>query len=257
MDAVCLTCGTRGPVEGHHIAGRYNDKQLVVPVCVECHLILTNWQYASGIELGEAAPRSELDVQRAVLVGALHVIQLYAQRHSDYSWLSADLATLMSRVCSKLLDDTGDPDREGRWLPDPTYPVTLGTVTTWNGDTEDERVSEFAWLVLALGKVFGDMPTFTASRLRQMATRPADFRRAFAVIARDDAAMRLIAIQLADYIDAADALVRRLLLLPDPPVEDATIVEDAAAYFEATSRLGQTVFDLADAAIAAQRKGEP
>jgi predicted NBD/HSP70 family sugar kinase len=36
----------------------------------------------------------------------------------------------------------------------------------------------------------------------------------------------------------------------------ATIVEDAAAYFEAAWRLCQTVFDLADAAIAAQRKGE-
>lgn len=47
----CLGCGMYGPVELHHVAGRHNIPELVVPVCSPCHRILTSWQYSAGLEL--------------------------------------------------------------------------------------------------------------------------------------------------------------------------------------------------------------
>ena len=74
MEGVCLTCGLYTSLEAHHIAGRHNHATLTVPVCSDCHRVLSHWQLATGIELHHDADLSELDATRALLVGALHLL---------------------------------------------------------------------------------------------------------------------------------------------------------------------------------------
>src|SRR4051794_41035848 len=107
----CLTCGCRDRVEMHHVAGRVNFPDLVVPVCLECHLILSNWQSASGIPLRPEQSRNELDRMRALIVGNLHLAQLFAQREADFpdrAELGVRLAKMMAQACSKVLDQAGE-----------------------------------------------------------------------------------------------------------------------------------------------------
>ena len=53
MLGICLTCGyDANDVEGHHVAGLVNYPTLTVPVCGDCHRVLTAWQRASGIGAG-------------------------------------------------------------------------------------------------------------------------------------------------------------------------------------------------------------
>jgi len=39
----CVVCGSAGPIERHHVAGKHNS-DLIVPVCVRCHDKLTRRQ---------------------------------------------------------------------------------------------------------------------------------------------------------------------------------------------------------------------
>src|SRR4051812_6647384 len=92
MTGPCLTCGLHVHLHAHHVAGRHNHATLTVAVCADCHRILTSWQLASGVELDANAPRTDLDAQRALLVGVAQLIQLYAQRHPEHSAISSPLA---------------------------------------------------------------------------------------------------------------------------------------------------------------------
>jgi hypothetical protein len=40
----CVVCGSAGPIEAHHVAGRRHSN-LTVPVCVSCHRRLSERQY--------------------------------------------------------------------------------------------------------------------------------------------------------------------------------------------------------------------
>ena len=163
MNPPCLTCGSTASVQMHHVAGRHNLPDLVVPVCADCHLILTNWQLAAGTELHAEAPRSSLDVARALIVGTLHLCQLTAQRRTEGTHrasVSAQLSELMARACSMVLDDVSDPDRPGRWIPDPTMPLREGTPVGTADDHELARVREWAGLLDHLTETFGVLLTF-------------------------------------------------------------------------------------------------
>lgn len=151
MDGVCLTCGLLTDVEAHHVAGRHNHATLTVAVCIDCHRILTRWQYAAGVELAEDAETAELDESRALIVGAVHLIRLCAQRHADLTWYPAPLAVLAARAVSKVLDALQPATRPGRWLPDPSVLPTEATPTAWSPATEIDRLVELTQLARTAG----------------------------------------------------------------------------------------------------------
>lgn len=109
MNGICLTCGIYADLEAHHVAGRHNNMQLTVLVCLECHRTLTRWQYAAGIDLKERSPRTELDALRTVAVGATHVLRLYAERRGQASPIPASLAVHTARAISRLMDQRRRP----------------------------------------------------------------------------------------------------------------------------------------------------
>ncbi len=59
QEAVCVRCGISEPramvpihrryLEAHHVCARANDAALTVPVCRNCHAILTEGQRAAGV----------------------------------------------------------------------------------------------------------------------------------------------------------------------------------------------------------------
>lgn len=114
----CLTCGRLGPIEGHHVAGWRNDPDLIVNLCTPCHKVVTSWQYAAGINLTDGE-RTEVDISRAVLVGCAHLFELFLHRHPGLTVLQPDQAHRAGRYVSMGLDLMADPEREGRWTPDP------------------------------------------------------------------------------------------------------------------------------------------
>jgi hypothetical protein len=79
--AVCLVCGSTGPFEQHHVAGRANDPEFTVTVCRGCHrYTLTPWQWVHRIPLEKDSERPELVKSWAKATGALHVIEALTLR---------------------------------------------------------------------------------------------------------------------------------------------------------------------------------
>lgn len=68
----CLVCSRITDLELHHVAGRANDDAFIVAVCIECHQILTRWQYAAGTNLA-SGDRDPVDIARAVIIGSVHL----------------------------------------------------------------------------------------------------------------------------------------------------------------------------------------
>jgi hypothetical protein len=76
-DAACVRCGTADPetliaarrtlLEAHHVVGRAHDDRLTVPLCRNCHAILTEAQRTAGIDL--TPPPTLLHQLAAVLAG--------------------------------------------------------------------------------------------------------------------------------------------------------------------------------------------
>jgi len=246
MDGPCLTCGVWADLEAHHVAGR-NNSPLVVPVCVPCHDVLSNWQRAAGIELERAAPRTEPDRTRALVVGAAHLLQLFAQRHRDRSWISAELWILTARASSRLLDACAPPDRLGRWLPDPTVMPAEATPAAWNEAAEVARTAELAHLVLALARVLGDTPPLTIDVLTGIADDPKPVIDAFTRAAADEDSTHEILELVEGYLLTSARLVRQLLALDmdDPWALDQALLREAAAWFGTAERLLHQLLDVA------------
>jgi len=227
-----LTCGVWADLEAHHVAGRHNSP-LVVPVCVPCHQVLSNWQRAAGIELERDAPRTEADRTRALVVGAVHLLQLFAQRHRDRSWISAELWILTARASSRLLDACAPPDRPGRWLPDSTVLPAEGTPTAFNEVTEVRRTAEFAHLVLALARALGDTAPLTIEVMAGIADDPQPVIDAFTRVAADEHSTQQLLELVEGYLLTSARLVRQLLKLDmdDPWAIDQALLREAAAWF--------------------------
>ena len=136
----CLICCATGPVEGHHVAGRRNAPDLVVDLCVECHRIVTAWQHAAGIRL-KSGPRAQVDIARARIVGALHLLELFMHRHPDAFAVSPAVTRLITRLVSGGLDGAADPSRPGRWTPDPTEVYRIAAAPAHL--TDEERAAAF------------------------------------------------------------------------------------------------------------------
>jgi hypothetical protein len=54
-------------LDDHHVCGRANDDALTVPVCRNCHAILTEGQRTAGLDFG--TPPTLLHQLAAILVG--------------------------------------------------------------------------------------------------------------------------------------------------------------------------------------------
>ncbi|WP_346056947.1 hypothetical protein [Amycolatopsis dongchuanensis] len=104
----------------HHVARRFADLDLVVPVCRSCHLVLGALQDANGIPAGGQSV-GPLDATRARLYGVLDVLTVRTalQGMSAAAALNAEFAQLAGH----LVDTLGAADREGRFAPDPRHKV--------------------------------------------------------------------------------------------------------------------------------------
>jgi len=236
MNGLCLTCGVYADLEAHHVAGRHNNMQLTVLVCLECHRTLTRWQYAAGIDLKERSPRTELDALRTVAVGATHVLRLYAERHGQASPIPASLAVHTARAISRLMDSDGDPDRPARSLPDPRVPP-MDVVPVGPPVDDPQRIVELADLVRELTGLLGDQPPLTASVLRSIAAGPAHSQQSVTDLFQDPESWEQLLQLVVETMTRGAAVVTQLLQLPDPRRIDAELLEEARVWMDTGVRL--------------------
>ena len=244
----CLTCGQFAELEAHHVAGRNNHRALTVALCPECHRVLSGWQLASGVELDAAAERTELDATRALVVGAMQLLQLFAQRHAECSWLPADLLTHSGRAASRMLDGCGPADRPGRWLPDPTVPPCEATPVGWPEAAELARTSQFAALVIELAQILGEPPPIPAEQLTDIAADPRKFAEAFRGLQADESATEQLLQLLDSYLAMGRRTIQALLNCGDPSLLDEPRVEEAQLWFDTGLRLLAETLTQVDAA---------
>lgn len=237
MPDVCLTCGLIGDLEAHHVAGRHNHATLTVAVCLDCHSILSTWQRSAGIELDAAAHHGELDATRALVVGAVHLVLLYAQRHANESWFPASLAVHSARAMSKMLDSMGPADRLGRWLPDPTVPPTEATPVRWPARTETDRVVEMAHLAHALSGILGEVAPLPIATLTDIAAYPNRFNDAFGRAAQDQEFASTLLQLVSRYLDLSAGIVKALLATDAVGIADTDALAQFDAWFAAATQL--------------------
>jgi hypothetical protein len=229
MAGVCLTCCLKGEVEAHHVAGRRNHS-LTVPVCRDCHRILTNWQLAAGIELRGSVAGTSLDGSRALLVGAMHLLQLFAQRHVGTAWFPDWLAARTGRVISKLLDMCQPPDRLGRWLPDPTVLPVVAAPVPCPSSSEVEWIGEMARLAQALTEIIGGIPPLAAAAVTAIAKDPARWKAQVDEAAQDQTYAEAVLGVVSQYSDIANVLMAKLFQLDDLDHFDDELRSATAAF---------------------------
>lgn len=113
-DSACVRCGIatletlvplkRRFLDDHHICGRSNDDSLTVPVCRNCHAILTERQQAAGVTF--AAPPTLLHQIAAALASIFAMLHELCERGMD--WVAA---------LSGLIEDLDRVYPEWRRLP--------------------------------------------------------------------------------------------------------------------------------------------
>jgi len=249
MPDVCLTCGLLGDLEAHHVAGRHNHATLTVAVCLDCHSILSTWQRSAGIELDAAAHHGELDATRALVVGAVHLVLLYAQRHANESWFPASLAVLSARAMSKMLDAMGPTDRVGRWLPDPTVPPTEATPVQWPTRTDTDRIVEMAHLARALSGILGEVAPLPIATLIDIAAHPDRFNDAIGRAAHEHAFTTTLLELVSRYLDLSAGIVKALLAADAVGIGDTDVLTQVDAWFAAATQLLEHVWRVTDTGV--------
>lgn len=93
--AACVRCGISEPetlvpvrrslLEAHHVCGRANDGALTVPVCRNCHAVLTEGQRAAGVTF--ALPPTLLHQIAAALESFFAFLYELCERGMD--WVAA------------------------------------------------------------------------------------------------------------------------------------------------------------------------
>lgn len=207
MEGVCLTCGDRTSIEAHHVAGERNHQSLTAPVCVTCHRVLSHWQLAAGIELHRVAVGTPEDSIRALIVGTMHLLQLFAQRHPGRSWITVTTAIRASRAHSRLIDAVLPPDRVGRWLPDPTVPPIEVPGVEWPLANEAEWTREMASFVLKLCDILEVQPPLAVDTMRAMIVDPVWWVQTLDDVGRDFTAESPLMRKLIDYTNAVQKFV--------------------------------------------------
>lgn len=87
-EAACMRCGianrgtllpvSRTLLEAHHVFERANDETLTVPLCRNCHAILTEGQRSAGLDF--EAPPTLLHQLSAILTGLFLFLREVAER---------------------------------------------------------------------------------------------------------------------------------------------------------------------------------
>jgi len=224
MLGTCLTCGFTTDLQAHHVAGRHDHHTLTVPVCLDCHGLLSTWQRASGVELEDTTPLAALDATRALLVGVADLLRLFAQRHADAALIGAPLATHTARAMSKILDGFGPLDRPGRWLPDPSVPPTEAVPVGWPADGPGAQVRELAFLLRRVASILGDPSAlFTA-----LSEDPERLCAAF-----DTGSPELVELgsKLVEHVASCQEMVLRLLTVESANGLDPQLVDDLGAWY--------------------------
>jgi hypothetical protein len=229
MAGVCLTCGRRAD-QAHHVAGRRNHP-LTTNVCVDCHRILSIWQRAAGIELRDVEI-TDMDAGRALLVGAMHLVQLFAQRHTETAWFPNWLAIHSARAISKLLDQIQPADRPGRRLPDPTVIPIEATPVDWQDVNEAEQLAEIAHLGGALSKIIGEIPQLPIATFDEIAKHPRRWMDAFEQTMQNQIYADVLLDLVEQYIELSKSMIINLLTVDDLDQVDQVLLEEATALFD-------------------------
>lgn len=88
----CVRCGVSEPrvlvpirrrlLEAHHACGRAHDNELTVPVCRNCHALLTEAQLAAGVQL--EPPPTLLHQVAAALASLFSLLHELSERGLDW-----------------------------------------------------------------------------------------------------------------------------------------------------------------------------
>ncbi|GAA0411817.1 hypothetical protein [Streptomyces luteireticuli] len=250
----CLTCGRSGALEGHHVAGRGNHKDLVVDICKTCHhLYLSRWHRAGGVQLRHEAPRGEADARRAVVVGAFQVLALALWRMREASVSpegAAGGAVLAGRALSRAMDAAESGVRVGRWSPDGRWPLSAPPVGADNPAAAADRAAGWARFALDVveameadaGRAGAGLPPdglkSLVDVLRSVAAAPGAFVSSWSVAMADaDSARRAAAAVLAVHEAVVGVVEAMLSAAPGS-------VEASYAAFEAVQAAERDVFAL-------------
>jgi hypothetical protein len=97
----CLRCGISEPealvpirrrlLEAHHICGRANDESLTVPVCRNCHAVLTEGQRSAGVTF--ELPPTLLHQLAAALLSLFAMLHELCERGMQWAHAISNLAT--------------------------------------------------------------------------------------------------------------------------------------------------------------------
>lgn len=114
LNAACVRCGITTPetlvplkrrfLEDHHVCGQANDAALTVPVCRNCHAVLTERQQAAGVTF--TPPPTILHQIAAALVSLFAMLHDLCER--GMNWVEA---------VSRLIQDLDSAYPAWRQLP--------------------------------------------------------------------------------------------------------------------------------------------
>lgn len=100
-DAACTRCGIttmetlvyvkRRFLEDHHVCGRANNAALTMPVCRNCHAVLTERQQAAGVTF--TPPPTILHQIAAALTSLFAMLHELCERGMDWAHALSRLAT--------------------------------------------------------------------------------------------------------------------------------------------------------------------
>lgn len=105
-DAACVRCGIttletlvplkRRFLEDHHVCGQSNDDTLTVPVCRNCHAIITERQQAAGMTF--AAPPTLLHQIADTLASLFAFLHELCERGMDWAHALSELVSDLDRT---------------------------------------------------------------------------------------------------------------------------------------------------------------
>lgn len=168
--ATCVVCGADGPSEQQHIAGRANDPEYVVPVCVNCHrYTLTPWQWVHRVPLEKDAQRTDMVKPWAVATGAVHIIEAMCVRlhWGEVSEVVRTFGRLFRAFAGAPIDET---------IPIPKVPkLRKEPFKFFRGTGNVEVVSMLATMTAYLAAQILGRDDIVARFLREVARNPSEF----------------------------------------------------------------------------------
>ncbi|MFE0525844.1 hypothetical protein [Streptomyces sp. NPDC058954] len=166
----CVVCGSDGPIQLHHVAGRRNDADYVVSVCAACHeKTLTVWQWVHRIPLEDDETKTDLVAPWATSLGALHVIEALGTRigFPEFAEAVRSLETIVRFMA-------GIPVTEN--IPIPNVPKgRQESFSFFRGGGATQVVSVLATMIAYLSEVTTGSQSVTTRFLREIAGNPSEF----------------------------------------------------------------------------------